>query len=121
MPTCWTNIEYGDIWRLRVDGPNLDSARIEGIRSALDEAIAKGTRGVVIDLGQIDHVDPLGLAGLISLTSDFVRGPRVVLAGLRPHVQELAMLVLLHDLLDIYDDARAATFDLATPLNQAQF
>jgi anti-anti-sigma regulatory factor len=119
MPTCWTNIEDGDIWRLRVDGPNLNSRRIERIRSALDEAIAKGARGVVLDLGRIDHIDPLGLAGLISIARDFIRGPRVVLAGLRPNVQELAMLVLLHDLLDIYDDARAATFDLATPINPA--
>jgi len=119
MPTCWTNIEYGDIWRLRVDGPTLDSARIDRIRATLNDAIAKGARGIVLDLNRIDHVDPLGLAGLTSFASDFAIGPRIVLAGLRPNVHQMAMLVLLHDLLDIYDDARAATFDLATPINQA--
>lgn len=118
MATCWTNIEYSDIWRLRVDGPNLDSERVKRIRAAIGEATASGARGIVIDLNRIDHVDPLGLAGLTSFTGDFTPGPRIVLAGLRPAVQEMAMLVLLHDLVDIYDDARAATFDLATPIEQ---
>lgn len=118
MPTCWTNVEYGDIWRLCVDGPTLDSARIERIGRALDEARASRARGVVIDLNRIDHIDSMGLAGLASFASDFAAGPRIVLAGLRPAVQEMALLVLLHDLIDIYDDARAAAFDLATPIDQ---
>jgi anti-anti-sigma regulatory factor len=118
MGACWTNIERNDIWCLRVDGPNLESVEIERLRNALKEATAKGARGIVIDLSQIKHLDPLGLAGLTYLPQEFSQYTRMTVAGLQPPVQELALVVYLHDVFDIYEDARAAIFDLATPANQ---
>lgn len=119
MNACWTKGESSIVWRLSVDGPCLDAAQIEGLRNDLDRAISNGARAVVIDLQRVDRLDPLGLAGLALLPQDFALTTRIVLAGLRPNVQEVALLVHLHDVLDIYEDARAAVFDLSSPLNQS--
>jgi anti-anti-sigma regulatory factor len=118
MSTCWTNIERGDVWRLRVEGTCLDSARVEQLRDILRAAISAGAQGVVIDLQHIDRLDPLGLAGLALLRMEIAPPMRIALAGLRPDVQEAALLVHLHDVMDIYEDARAAAFDLSSPLDQ---
>lgn len=118
MRTCWTNIENVDVWRLSVDGPRLDAARVERLREAIHTAISTGARGVVIDLQRIDRLDPLGLSGLALLPQQFAPPVRIVLAGLRPDVQEAALLVHLHDILDIYEDARAAVFDLSAQIHQ---
>ena len=118
MRTCWTNIETIDVWRLSVEGPRLDAARVERLREAIHSAISTGARGIVIDLQRIDRLDPLGLSGLALLPQQFAPPVRIVLAGLRPDVQEAALLVHLHDILDIYEDARAAVFDLSAQINQ---
>jgi anti-anti-sigma regulatory factor len=116
MRTCWTNVENGDVWRLSVEGPCLDADRVEILREALHTAISTGARGVIIDLQRIDHLDPLGLAGLALLPQDFAPFVRIALAALQPKVQEAALLVHLHDVVDIYEDARAAAIDLSSPL-----
>jgi anti-anti-sigma regulatory factor len=117
---CWTNVENGDVWRLSIEGPRLDAARVERLRDAIRAAIAAGARGVVIDLQRIDRLEPLGLAGLALLPQDFAPIVRIALAALRAEVQEAALLVHLHDILDIYEDARAAAFDLSTQMGPPQ-
>lgn len=118
MRACWTSIENDDVWRLSVEGPCLDAAQVERLRDALRKAILAGARGVVIDLQRIDRLDPLGLAGLALLPRDVTATTRIALAALRPEVQEAALLVHLHEILDIYEDARAAAFDLSTQICQ---
>lgn len=118
MRACWTNVESGDVWRLSVEGPCLDAARVERLRDMLRTAISTGASGVVIDLQRVDRLDPLGLAGLALLPREVAPPARIALAGLRPEVQEAALLVHLHDVMDIYEDARAAAFDLSTQIGQ---
>ncbi len=117
MNACWTNVENGHIWRLNIEGPCLDSVRVERIRDTIRFAISAGARGVVIDIQRVDRLDPLGLAGLALLPREFASLVRIALAGLRPEVQEAALLVHLHDILDIYEDARAAVFDLSAQID----
>ena len=117
MDTCWTNVENGAIWRLRVDGPHLNGAQVERLREEMRKATSAGALGFIIDLQGIDHLDPLGMARLAMLPQDVTPPVRIALAALRPEVQEEALLVHLHDILDIYEDARAAAFDLSTPIN----
>lgn len=119
MRTCRTNVEIDNVWRLSVEGPCLDAVRIEELRNALQTVISSGARGVVIDFARIDRLDPLGLAGLAMLPRNVPIAVRVVLASLRPHVQETVMLVHLHDILDIYEDVRAAAFDLSTQIGSS--
>jgi anti-anti-sigma regulatory factor len=118
MRACWTNILEVNIWQLCVDGPCLDVAQVERIRVSLHSAISTTAQGVVIDLQRVDRLDPLGLAGLASLPREFSPRIRIVLAGLRYKIQELALLLHLHDIFDIYEDARAAAFDMSVPIHQ---
>jgi anti-anti-sigma regulatory factor len=118
MRMCWTNVENVDVWRLSVEGSRLDAARVERLREAIHTAISTGARGIVIDLQRIDRLDPLGLSGLALLPQEFTPPVRIALAGLRPDVQEAALLVHLHDIVDIYEDARAAVFDLSAQFHQ---
>jgi len=118
MHMCWANVESDDVWRLNVEGPCLDAAGVEELRETLRSTISTGAQKIVVDLQRIDYLDSLGLAGLALLAREFVAPVRVVLAALRPGVQEAALLVHLHDVLDIYEDARAAAFDLSSPLLQ---
>jgi anti-anti-sigma factor len=116
MRACWTNICEGNIWQLRIDGACLDAAQVESIHVSLHSAISSNARGIIIDLQGVDRLDPLGLAGLASLPREFAPGIRIVLAGLQRKMQELALLLHLHDIFDIYEDARAATFDMSAPI-----
>jgi anti-anti-sigma regulatory factor len=117
MDTCRTHVENDAIGRLRVEGPCLNGARVERLREELRRAIATGARGIIIDLQRVDRLDPLGLAGLALLPKDIQPPVRLALAALRPEVQDAALLVHLHDIVDIYEDARAAAFDLSTPMS----
>ena len=115
MDTCWTNVEDGAIWRLRVEGPCLNGARVERLREELRRVNAIGAKGVIIDLQRVDRLDPLGLAGLTLLPKDIKPPARLALAGLRPELQEAALLVHLHEVVDIYEGTRAAVCDLSAP------
>jgi anti-anti-sigma regulatory factor len=115
MDTCWTNVEKDGIWRLRVDGPCLNGARVERLRDELRKVIATGAKGIIIDLQRVDRLDPLGLAGLALLPKEIEPPVRLALAALRPEVQNAALVVHLHDVVDIYEDARAAVCDLSAP------
>lgn len=117
MDTCWTNIENDGIWRVRIDGPRLNGVRVERLREEVRRAVSTGARGIIVDLQRIDHLDPLGLAGLGMLAEEVQPPVRLALAALQPEVQEAALFSHLHDILDIYEDARAAAFDLSTPIN----
>lgn len=117
MDTCWTNVENGFVWRLRVDGPCLNGARVERLREESRKAIVAGAKGIIIDLQSIDRLDPLGLAGLALLSKEVAPVARIALAALQPEVRETALLVHLHDIVDVYEDARAAAFDLSTPIS----
>lgn len=118
MRACWTNIHEGDIWQLCVEGPCLDAAQVEMIRVSLLSAISANARAVVIDLQRVDRLDFMGLAGLASLPREFSSRMHIVLAGLRYKMQESVLLLHLHDIFDIYEDTRAAAFDMSAPIHQ---
>ncbi len=112
MSTCATNEQKCALWRLRVEGPCLDAVRVERLRDELRKAISTGANAIVIDLEHVERLDHLGLAGLAQLKDDAGPCARIALASLQPQVQEAALLVHLHEILDIYEDANAATRDL---------
>jgi len=117
MDTCWTNIENDAIWRLRIDGPCLNTSRVERLRQEIRRANSVGAKGIVIDLQCIERVNAFGIAGIASLSKDVGPSFRIALAALQPEVQQAVLRVHLHELVDIYEDARAAVLDLSTPIS----
>jgi anti-anti-sigma factor len=105
-------MEHSAVRRLEVDGPCLDSVRVERLRQALREAIKMGARAVVVDMKNIERLDALGLSGLVLLPEDAAAHAHLAVASLQPMVQDTALLVHLHEILDIYADPHGATLDL---------
>ncbi|HRI62634.1 MAG TPA: STAS domain-containing protein [Polyangium sp.] len=112
MRVCRTNLLDDDIWQLCLQGPTLDAVHVKSIRVAILAAISVKARGFIIDLQDVKRLDPWGLAGLTSLSKEFAPRTPLVLAGLQGKMQEMALLLHLHDIFDIYEDSRAAMFDI---------
>lgn len=112
MRLCRTNIIEGDIWQLSIEGPCLNAACVEFMRTTTQSAISMNARGVIIDVQLVERLDPLGLAGLTSLSKEFTSRTHIVLAGLRGHMQELALILHLHEIFDIYEETHAAVVDM---------
>lgn len=119
MHPCGANVEMGGVWRVNIAGPCLDDAHLAELRSILKRGHSSGVRAFVIDLQRIDRIAPRGLAGLAMLPSYCPPSTRLALASLQPRIFEIALHVHLHDILDIYEDARAAEFDLSTPIGSS--
>lgn len=116
MYPCGTNVEMGGVWRVNLPGPCLDDLQVAELRHTLQRGHSAAVRGIVVDLQRIDRIAPLGLAGLAMLPGHCPPPIRLALASLQPRILEIALHVHLHDILDIYEDARAAEFDMSTPL-----
>jgi len=94
--------------RLSGEGPRLDAVRVERLRENVRRAAANGAEVIVVDLASVEQLDYMGLAGLVLLPSDTPRGVLVALASLQPAVRRTVLLVHLHEVFDLYEDASSA-------------
>jgi anti-anti-sigma factor len=101
------------IHQLRIGRPALDTVAAAQLLRGAKAACTAGACALVIDLTGVERVDPEGLSALLSLREPLLGGVRVVLASMSPETQKLAWITHIHDVFDIYSDARAAILDLS--------
>gem|GEM_PF-5111206 len=52
---------------------DVDVAALPSLRSALDRAVSQGATGVVLDLGEVDSIDSMGMGLVLGLDSQCER------------------------------------------------
>jgi anti-sigma B factor antagonist len=79
------------------------------LRDAIRDAIGKGQKRILLDLGEVNYIDSSGLGELVSAyTSAKNQGAIVKLLKLTKKVHDLLQLTKLYTVFDIYDDEASA-------------
>jgi anti-anti-sigma factor len=100
--------------RIEVPGELLDSASAATLIWEAASAFAQGARAIVVDLGRVRYVEPLGIAALATIQRRAPDGTRVVLASLSPYLEVVVMHTQLRDLFEVSGTAEAA-LEMLTP------
>lgn len=101
------SLDPQNVRRLVVPGPRLDARASRATLAVVEGAYPEAPGVLVLDLCDVEYLDSLGIAALVSIRRRAPAGVRVVLAGLTPYVQTAARLVRLHEVFDIFADAGA--------------
>jgi len=79
------------------------------LRDAIRDAIAKGQRNILVDLGEVSYIDSSGLGELVSAyTTAKNQGAEVKLLNLTKKVHDLLQLTKLYTVFDVKDDEASA-------------
>ena len=79
------------------------------LRDAIRDAIGKGQRRILLDLGEVNYIDSSGLGELVSAyTTAKNQGAALKLLRLTKKVHDLLQLTKLYTVFDIYDDEASA-------------
>jgi anti-sigma B factor antagonist len=83
-------VEKGDVMVIELTGPVTLGAGDLKVRFLVKEMVAKGCRKIVIDLGNVPHIDSTGIGELVAaFTSAKGQGARLVLANLTKRIKDL--------------------------------
>ena len=75
------------------------------LREAVRDLISKGSKKILLNMGDVNYIDSSGLGELVSaFTTAKNQGAAVKLLGLNKKVQDVLQLTKLYTVFDIYDD-----------------
>ena len=75
------------------------------LREAIRDIIGKGSKNILLDLGDVNYIDSSGLGELVSaFTTSKNQGATLKLLNLTKKVHDLLQLTKLYTVFDIYDD-----------------
>ena len=91
MAELKTNVvEKGDVMVIELSGPITLGAGDLKVRFMVKEMVAKGCRKIVVDLGDVPHIDSTGIGELVAaFTSAKGQGAKLVLANLTKRIKDL--------------------------------
>ena len=79
------------------------------VRDAVQDALAKGSRKILLNLGNVDYIDSSGLGELVSAyTSVKNAGGELKLLQLTKKVHDLLQITKLYTVFDVKDDEASA-------------
>ena len=79
------------------------------LREAVRDLISKGSRSILLNMGDVNYIDSSGLGELVSaFTTAKNQGASVKLLGLNKKVKDVLQLTKLYTVFDIYDDETTA-------------
>jgi anti-sigma B factor antagonist len=79
------------------------------IRDAVRDALAKGSKNIVLNLGDVNYIDSSGLGELVSAyTSVKNSGGELKLLNLTAKVHDLLQITKLYTVFDVKDDEASA-------------
>ena len=79
------------------------------LRDAIRDLISKGSKSVLLNLGDVNYIDSSGLGELVSaFTTSKNQGDSLKLLKLTKKVHDLLQLTKLYTVFDIYDDEASA-------------
>lgn len=79
------------------------------LRDAVRELLNKGTKAILLNLGEVDYIDSSGLGELVSAYSSAKNnGGEIKLLNLTRKVEDLMQITKLYTVFDIKDDEASA-------------
>ena len=79
------------------------------LRNAVRELLGKGTKAILLNLGEVDYIDSSGLGELVSAYSSAKNsGGEIKLLNLTRKVEDLMQITKLYTVFDIKDDEASA-------------
>ena len=79
------------------------------LRDAIRDLISKGSKSILLNLGDVNYIDSSGLGELVSAyTTAKNQGTTLKLLKLTKKVHDLLQLTKLYTVFDIYDDEASA-------------
>lgn len=75
------------------------------LREGIREILAKGSRKILLNLGDVSYIDSSGIGELVSaFTSVTHQGGQLKLLNLTKRVKDLLQITKLYTVFDVYDD-----------------
>src|SRR5215469_8029453 len=75
------------------------------LREAVRDLISKGSRNILLNMGEVNYIDSSGLGELVSaFTTAKNQGASVKLLSLNKKVKDVLQLTKLYTVFDIYDE-----------------
>ena len=79
------------------------------LRDAVQDALSKGSKQILLNLGNVDYIDSSGIGELVSaFTSVKNSGGALKLLNLTKKVHDLLQITKLYTVFDVYDDEASA-------------
>jgi anti-sigma B factor antagonist len=79
------------------------------IRSAIRDALESGTKKIILNLEEVDHIDSSGVGELMrTYTTVTQEGGRLKLLYLTKRIRELLSITKLLTIFEVFDDEKAA-------------
>ena len=79
------------------------------LREAVRDLISKGSKNILLNMGDVNYIDSSGLGELVSaFTTAKNQGASVKLLSLTKKVKDVLQLTKLYTVFDIYDDESTA-------------
>ena len=79
------------------------------LREAIRDLISKGSKTILLNMGDVNYIDSSGLGELVSAyTTAKNQGAQVKLLSLTKKVKDVLQLTKLYTVFDIYDDEASA-------------
>jgi len=86
-------------------------------RQLIQDALTIGKKDIILNLGEVVHIDSSGLGEMVNSHSIVKRhGGRMKLVKLTPRAHELVNLTKLHTVFEIYDDEESALRSFHPPV-----
>jgi anti-sigma B factor antagonist len=79
------------------------------LREGIRELMGKGSRKILLNLGEVSYIDSSGIGELVSaFTSVANQGGQLKLLNLTKRVRDLLQITKLYTVFDVYDDEAKA-------------
>jgi len=104
-----TNRQVGDVTVIDANGRITLGEGSSTFRDAIKDMTAKGSRKLLLNLGDVTYIDSSGIGELVSgFTSVTNQGGQLKLLNLTKRVKDLLQITKLYTVFEVFDDEAAA-------------
>ena len=105
MSAKLTPRQVGDVVVVDVSGRITLGEGSSNLREGIRELLNKGSRKILLNLGDVSYIDSSGIGELVSAyTSVTNQGGQLKLLNLTKRVKDLLQITKLYTIFDVYDD-----------------
>ncbi len=106
--------QVGDVIVLDVSGRITLGEGSSNLREGIRGLVAKGTKKILLNLGDVSYIDSSGIGELVSgFTSVANHGGQLKLINLTKRVRDLLQITKLYTVFEVHDDEAAAVRSFA--------
>ena len=109
MSISLSNRQVGDVTVIDVSGRITLGEGSSAFRDSVKDVIAKGSKKILLNLGEVTYIDSAGIGELVSsFTTVQNAGGQMKLLNLTKRVKDLLQITKLYTVFEVYDDEAQA-------------